>query len=240
MQKSNRYTFESRIRYSETDHRKRLTLPGLINYFQDCSIFQSEMLGQGIEYLKKHGRAWVLLSWQIVINRYPELNEKVRISTWATEFRGMLGNRNFCMEDEEGHYTAYANSQWMYMDIMKGRPARPESEIVEAYGTGQALEMECDSRKIIVPENMQEYSGIPVRRHHLDTNEHVNNCQYVQMAMDLLEGEHDIRQIRTEYRKAAVLGDMIIPKTAEEEQKAAVKLCDAEGRPYAVVEVKWV
>ena len=31
-----RYEFEGRVRYSEIDHRGTMTLPALINYFQDC------------------------------------------------------------------------------------------------------------------------------------------------------------------------------------------------------------
>lgn len=239
MQRNNRYTFESRIRYSETDHRKRLTLPGMINYFQDCSIFQSEAIGQGIEYLSRHGRAWVLLSWQIIIERYPRFNEKMKVSTWATEFKRMLGSRNFCMEDEKGRYAVYANSQWMYMDIKKGCPVKPEPELVEAYGTEKALEMEHASRKILLSEKMEQYAEIPIRKHHLDTNEHVNNCQYVQMALDVLDDERDIRQVRVEYRKAAVFGDIIIPKAVKEKERAVAELCDVDGRSYAVVEVKW-
>ena len=51
------YTFESRVRFSEADHTELLTLPGLVNYFQDCSTFQSEDIGYGVESLeKKAGR----------------------------------------------------------------------------------------------------------------------------------------------------------------------------------------
>ena len=39
------YTFDSRIRYSEVGEDKRLTLISLVDYFQDCSTFQSEDLG---------------------------------------------------------------------------------------------------------------------------------------------------------------------------------------------------
>ena len=39
------YTIEGRLRYSEIDHLGTVTLPGIINYFQDCSTFQSEDIG---------------------------------------------------------------------------------------------------------------------------------------------------------------------------------------------------
>ena len=46
--RDNQYTTEGRIRFSEVDHTRRITLPGIVNYFQDCSTFQSEDLGLGI------------------------------------------------------------------------------------------------------------------------------------------------------------------------------------------------
>ena len=39
------YEFKSRVRYSDHDHRGPMTLPALINYFQDSSTFRSESVG---------------------------------------------------------------------------------------------------------------------------------------------------------------------------------------------------
>ena len=46
-----KYSFTSRIRYSEIGEDGCLTLPGLINYFQDCSTFHSEAVGMNIARL---------------------------------------------------------------------------------------------------------------------------------------------------------------------------------------------
>ena len=112
--RDNSYTIESRIRFSEIDHTRKVTLPAIINYFQDCSIFQSEEIGYGFSYLDEHRKAWVLSSWQIDIKRYPVLGEKIKVSTWATGFKGILGERNFCMRDEADRIVACANSLWVY------------------------------------------------------------------------------------------------------------------------------
>ena len=77
-----------------------------------------------------------------------------------------------------------------------------------------------------------------MRRYHIDTNEHVNNCQYVQMAMEMLPGDISVHQLRVDYKKSAVLGDMIFPKVSEEAERTVVELCDETGKPYAVVEMK--
>lgn len=47
------YTFDSRVRYSETDHRGTMTLTALMNYLQDCSTFQSEDIGLGVSMLRE-------------------------------------------------------------------------------------------------------------------------------------------------------------------------------------------
>ena len=72
MERAHKYEFEGKVRYSEIDHRATMTLPALINYFQDCSTFQSEQLGYGMDVLKKEKKAWVLAYWQVIVKRYPK------------------------------------------------------------------------------------------------------------------------------------------------------------------------
>lgn len=238
MTRVNEYTIRSRVRFSEIDHTRKMTLPGVINYFQDCSIFQSEEIGYGLEYLNKQKKAWMLSAWQIVIERYPKLGEEITVSTWASGFKGICGDRNFCMRDEAGEITACANSLWVYMDLQKGRPAKPEADEVEAYGVSKPLGMERAPRKIDIPENMTELQSFPVRRYHIDTNEHVNNCQYVQMAKEVYEGEEPIRQVRAEYKKSAVYNDIIMPRAGREDNRTVVELCNVKGQTFATVEFR--
>lgn len=236
MQQNNHYTFDSKVRFSEVDHTGRITLPGIINYFQDCSTFQSESIGLGVDYFAEHNRAWVLTYWQVVIEEYPRLAQEINIATWATEFKSMLGKRNFCMTDAEGKKLAYANSVWAYMDMKKGRPVRPSAEEVEPYGSGEPLEMDYQPRKIKLPESAVKKEPFAVRKYHIDTNEHVNNCQYVQMALEAVEKELNVHQVRVEYKHSAVYNDSILPRVAEEDNRTVVELCDPEGHIYAVVE----
>ena len=44
--------------------------------------------------------------------------------------------------------------------------------------------------------------------------------------------------MRVEYKKAAVLGDMIYPKLSKEADRIVVELCDEQAKPYAVLEFK--
>ncbi|HJC90231.1 MAG TPA: acyl-[acyl-carrier-protein] thioesterase [Candidatus Mediterraneibacter excrementigallinarum] len=232
------YEFDGRVRYSEIDHTGKMTLPALINYFQDCSTFHSEEAGLGMERLKAEKKAWILSYWQVIVERYPGLGEKITTGTFATEFKGLYGNRNFYMKDAEGRRIACANSIWVFMDLEKGRPARPSEEHIRPYGTEEPLDMPYEGRKILMPEHCVEMESFPVRKYHIDTNEHVNNCQYVQMALEVLPREMKVRQLRVDYKKSAVRGDTIYPKVAQETERTVVELCDGDGKPYAVVELK--
>lgn len=232
------YSFDSRVRFSEIDHTKQITLPGIINYFQDCSTFHSESLGLGIDYFAEHKRAWVLNAWQVVAERYPKMGERITISTWPTQFNGLYGLRNFLMRDENGDTAAYANSVWVYMDMAKGRPVKPLPEEIAIYGCEPPLKMDYAPRKIELPEEWEVKDTFPVRKYHIDTNEHVNNCQYVQMALEVLEEELFIRQARVEYKKSAVYKDVICPRIARDVDRTVAELCDTAGKPYAVVELK--
>ncbi len=74
--RDNQYTIDGRIRFSEVDHTRRITLPGIVNYFQDCSTFQSEDLGLGIEHCsEKAGMDPVILAGKMV-RRYPKISKR--------------------------------------------------------------------------------------------------------------------------------------------------------------------
>ncbi len=231
------YSFNSRVRYSEVDENQELSLKGIINYLQDCSTFQSEDLKMGIDYLSRQHRAWWLSSWQIVMERYPKLGEEIVISTWPYGFKGMYGYRNFTICDKAGNYLVKANSVWFLFDLEAGRPVKVEEQDVRGYGSGQEsrLDMDYADRKLSVPEECQVGEPVTVIRQHLDTNHHVNNSQYVAIARDFLPDRDRIRELRVEYKKAAVLGDVMVPHIEEREDGCTVALCSQEGQPFAIV-----
>lgn len=233
------YKFSSCIRYSETDSRGNLSLESLLDYFQDCSTFQSEELGVGLEYLDEREMAWVLSVWQIVVERYPKLCEAVSVGTIPYEIKGPIGQRNFLMETEQGERLAYANSIWILMDMGKMRPVKATKEMLEAYRLGERLEMDYAPRRIAIPGmEGEKQEAVEIKYHHLDTNCHVNNGQYVRIAMEYLPDGFIIRQMRAEYKKQAVLGDMLYPLVYRDGVITVVSLENEAGEPYCIVEFK--
>lgn len=233
------YNYESRIRYSELDKTGHLKIESLLDYLQDCCTFNSEDIGLGDAYWKENHMAWMLSSWQIVVERYPVLGEMVTFSTAPYEFKGFIGNRNFLVTDKDGNRIAYANSIWSLIDTKEGKPVRPTQEIIDKYVLEEKLDMEYAPRRIAIPDKMLQAENIIIRAHHLDTNNHVNNGQYVRIAMDCLGRECSVKQLRVEYKKQSYLGDTLIPWIAEgDDGKHVVVLKDAEGTVSCVVEIQ--
>ena len=86
-----------------------------------------------------------------------------------------------------------------------------------------------------LPEDCAVQESFPVARHHLDTNNHVNNGQYIAMAEEFLPEDFEASTLRVEYRAQAKLHDVIVPMLYREADSLTVGLCNEEGKPYAIV-----
>ena len=227
---------ESRVRFSETDENGKLSLAGIMNYLQDCSVFHSEDVGNGTEVLKKRDRVWLLNSWQIIIKERPRCCEYIEIGTQAYQFKGTLGKRNFCIQRQDGTQCVVAYSNWVLVQKSQMRPVRITEEDSNPYELGTPLDMPYADRKIAAPKEGIVMEPITVRTEHLDSNHHVNNTQYVLMASRYLPSDFSLHQVRAEYRYQALLGDTMIPVvTKEEDGQIIVQLKKDEQTAYAVV-----
>ena len=69
----------------------------------------------------------------------------------------------------------------------------------------------------------------------IDYNKHVNNANYVRMAMELLSADFEVKNLRLEYRIPAKLGDTLVPVVYHIGETIVVSL-DIHGEASAIVE----
>lgn len=241
------YKISSKVRYSEIGGDGKLTIPAIINYFQDCYIEHGEFLGLGLESMKGTDKAWFLGSWQIVFDRRPVMNEKIEVGTKTYEIKEFFDRRNFLMYDEEGKLLVHANSNWLYVNTKRNRPVKYDTSGGKDSHVEEEFPMKKANRKIIAPENRGEWkeaSEYRVKRSAIDTNSHVNNCEYVRIGLNFLPKEFDetkIRQLRVEYKKPAKLDDIMIPRYLflEEEGKVFMELNNVKKESFVVLEFSY-
>ncbi len=230
------YSFRSKVRYSEVNKDGKLDIPSIINYFQDCSTFQSESLGLGVEHLKKEKRAWLLNVWQVEFIKDAYLMEDIEIGTWSWGAKGIYGHRNFVLNDAKGNRLVNGNSLWVFTDITTGKPVIVEPKDIEPYGIEPPIDMTDYGRKIKIEGDGEQYTSFKVRKYHIDTNGHVNNAVYVQFATEYLNDDIRVKVLRVEYRKPAVYGDVIYPVIYRDGSSLTVLLNDEKGSGYAKVQ----
>lgn len=230
------FRMDAKVRFSESGYKDRLTCYNLFNYLQDTSTLHSEQLGETAAGLREENMAWVLSFWQVCIERMPKLSENITVSTWPYQTKGLFGMRNFCVENEAGFQIVKANSIWVLVDARNGKPIRITDEVSAHYPDEPKLEMNYCDRKLAVPESYEEGAPIVVQKYFLDANRHVNNAKYVMIAEEYLPEDREVREIRVEYKKAAVYGDVIIPRVTLTNQKLCVVMTDTAGKVYAIAE----
>lgn len=230
------YSYDAIVRYSETGGRKTSSMATIANYFQDCAILQSEEVGIGLDYLAEHNRAWFLISWQIEVDRYPELGEQIKVRTWAYDFKASLGFRNIDVIDGEGNRIVKAASIWSYVDTESMRPVKIDQEVAEAYPMEPAIDMEYAPRKIKLWDEYTKVDTRHVMSYQIDSNNHMNNEAYIALAQEYVEDITDIKAVRAEYKMQYVKDDVIVVKRARDGKYVQILLCDEEDRVKCVVQ----
>ena len=235
------YSFNERIRYSELGENGELSLLGLLNLFQDCSTFQSEDLGLGIEYLKGKKEAWWVNSWQIDIIKLPVLADNVEVGTFAYDFKSFYGYRNFYLKDAKGDFLVKADSIWFHYDLDNKRPTKPTAQALEKYlaGNEQRFDMTKIVRKFEIPTEYELGCEIIVSKNDLDTNHHMNNAIYVSKAKNIIKEDFKVKKISVQYKRAAVLDDVILPRITKGKDFYIVNLADTDGDTYAIVKFEY-
>lgn len=254
------YSFTSHVRFSEVDESGRLSIPAIVDLLQNCSTFHSESLGVGPAHARACGKAWMISAWEIEVGERPPFNAEVRVSTWATSFRGVKATRDFTVCDA-GDATGEqplvrATSTWFMFDASAGRPIRlPEDEVAPYLPDiehDSPLAMPKIPRKLAVEGAALDAAPVTVTGAHLDTNHHVNNAQYVSLALGALselEGTDEwtrsgrdnggpLRWLDVHYSAAAKLGDTIYPHVHAIEGGRVVTLDNEAGKPFAIVRIR--
>lgn len=203
------YTYDDRIKYSEVSSDLKLTYFALVNYMQNCSCFHSDDIGFGISYLTPKNLGWFVTSYEIHINKMPEYSQKVRVATYPYQFRGMMARRMYTISSLDGELLAYADSQWILMNLESGRPERVTAEMLEAYSDGVPNpELKFEGDKLRATDTGTIVGEFEVTDRYIDTNGHMNNSFYIDATKTFLPTE-DFSSIKINYKKEALLNDKL-------------------------------
>lgn len=234
------YEYKARVRFSEVDVQRNLSTIGMLCLMQDTSVFHGEDNGATIEGMMAENITWVLGGWQVRFFDTVKLGDAISSKTWGYKCRHCVAHRNFEISADDGRVLAAAESQYVLMNIAEQKAAPISKELCGRY----AMEPGCElknvniGRKIPAGNGGVKYEKVPVAEHMLDTNNHVNNLQYIRMAFSYLENKKDFKFncFRAEFKKQARLGDAFYPEVISIENGYQVKLSNESDELYFIAE----
>ncbi len=231
-----RYVMPVRVRYSDTDRDGFMNFHKILEYFQDCSIFQSESLGYKVQDELDRDRGWFLLAWNVEIERFPALGEELQIVTEPYKMKGFYGYRRFMIIDSDGKVAASADSLWLLMDLRKKFPQRVPADMINAYITDVEDDTVRVKRKLETEGAWIPKGKIMVTRHFLDTNSHVNNVFYGMWAQEYLPDDFPVHRVMIDYRQSSYEDDIITIDTIQEDDRVRCRFRNQEDILLAIVE----
>ena len=219
------YSLKYKVTTSTCDTEGRLKLYSALQMMQDCSEMWLESEPVVKEYFRRENMAQLLASRQVEIMRVPTFKEALTVTTSVYEMKPMYGFRNTFIYDAEGKPCYRTWSMGAFVDMNNGKLKRVDDSVAQSLLIEPKQEMNYRDRRIILPKS-DGLSAAPIKvmRADIDYNRHVNNANYIRMAMELLPDDFIVTGMRVEYRMAAKLGNTLTPTVYEIENGFIVAL----------------
>ena len=206
--------YEPRI--SEYDKNGNLSVKSIIGILEDAGAKHSTFAGNDILECRLNGYTWILVEWNVEINRLPKNNQKLLVETWAVFKKPeIITSREFEIKDEQGNVFIHACERLVYEDLQNGKLVRITPEMMGNYNPEPELQHTFRFAKLKEPAVYDREKPLAVRITDIDFNDHVHNTVYFDYALDMLENTQEfISGFRILYKKPLMYKDAAMVKIA--------------------------
>ena len=219
------YSLNYKVTTSTCDSDGKLKLYSALQMMQDCSEMWIDS-EQGVkDYFEKENMAQLLASRQVEVIRRPSFKEELTVTTSVYGMKSMFGFRNTFIYDAEGLPCYRTWSMGAFVDKATGKLKKVDDQTISTMLLEPKLNMNYKDRRIILPkEGGTVLAPVAVQRADIDYNKHVNNANYIRMAMELLPEGFEVKGLRVEYRVPARLNDQLVPTVYQQDELFIVAL----------------
>ncbi len=219
------YSLNYKVTTSTCDSDGKLKLYSALQMMQDCSEMWIDS-EQGVkDYFEKENMAQLLASRQVEVIRRPSFKEELTVTTSVYGMKSMFGFRNTFIYDAEGLPCYRTWSMGAFVDKGTGKLKKVDDQTISTMLLEPKLDMNYKDRRIILPKDGGTVlAPVAVQRADIDYNKHVNNANYIRMAMELLPEGFEVKGLRVEYRVPARLNDQLVPTVYQQDELFFVEL----------------
>lgn len=234
------YTINTRVLPSGCNEKGELKLYAAMQMMQDCSELWMESESFLQQKYKEEGRAQLLASREIEIRRVPLYGEHLTVTTSVFDCKPLFGYRNTVIRDEAGAPCYVTWSMGAFVDRETGQLKRLTSEILESLHYDEKVEMDYHDRRIVLPMDkpFEEVGRVGVAVNDIDYNHHVNNANYVRIAMEYMPAEFLFKHVRVEWKMPARIGDVIVVRRFVDDGVIYFNLLNQDGKVCTILEFR--
>jgi acyl-ACP thioesterase len=173
---------------------RRLRLSVLMRLFQECCIAHTEELGMGREKTLDRGFLWVINSETIEITRLPEYDEEITLLCRPGRTLHFFFPRQMAVLDHEGNVIIRIGAIWSLIGMKTRELIDPGEEGITISGEDRADDVKApvSLRDPALPRTTGKRTAAYSQ---IDINGHMNNTNYVDMALDLI-GYEELKDLR--------------------------------------------
>lgn len=183
------FTAQYRVHVYEIDAYGELTTAGTIRFLQQTASDATASIGFPLEWYERMGTVWLIRRTMFERLAPAVYDDRLRVRTWVTDMRRVRSERAYEVT-REGDNTVLvrATTDWVYVDIARGLPARVPRELQEALMPEGITMITRRPEPWPLPPPRAHRTERRVELAHLDSVAHVNNAKYA----DYLEQDvHD-------------------------------------------------
>lgn len=241
-----KFTKSFDVFYEGVDPKLYIKFTKLMSLMQETSIAHTDSTNRPMSWYVDNNFGFLLTNWDVRVNKYPFLYEKIRISTWPVMFKGILAYRGFDAYDSKNDLIAAANTKWVFTDLSRHRPIKVPADVVTGYGELSPPLFESDYK---FPEITQDYESasrrsMQVTRRDIDSNNHVNNIKYIEWVVDdipqNLYDNYCVKQMKCVYKKECKVNQEVMIETYVKDNEVITSVNDTEtGAAHAWFYTMW-
>lgn len=214
------------IRFYDCDTTGRARISTLMRYISDIAVVDYAERGYDYQWLQDQNTVFLLSRVSVRIHEMPASDEAIIVYTWEYGTKGALFLRDFDIRRPDGTLLASSATAWILVEPSTRKILRPSAFTGTLHCCPDKLPDCRPADKVKLPQGMTLAGTRRVVYSDLDSNGHMNNANYSNVAMDFLPREQQLRPMTDfmiNYNHEAKLGEDIEIYTCVEQDRSFVE-----------------
>ena len=221
-------------------HQSHITVPEegldtskLFWFLQEAAAEHSTLLGYGEADMRALGVMWVVVRYFVQAERWPKGGETLCIHTWPGTVRHGFCPRFYVIRDAAGEKILTGSCLWAVVDRESRQMVIPHERGVdiEPLVTGEEARLPVTIRRPVTDRE----TSFTVPASYLDTNGHMNNTRYFDLAEQcagVSARQRGLREVSVEYLNEALCGESMAVRWGMDGDRCTVIGEAADGHVF--------